>query len=839
MATSSRISDGAGRLCRRLAPFALSMLPLAGAAVAGAAQLPAGFSETRLASGLASPTAMALAPDGRIFVCEQAGRLRVIKNGALLPAPFLTVTVSSTGERGLLGVAFDPDFATNRFVYVYYTATTPAIHDRISRFTASAANPDVVTGGSEVPIFDLPNLSAATNHNGGAIHFGPDGMLYVAVGENANGANAPSLNTTLGKILRIRKDGTIPSDNPFFTQTTGNNRAIWARGVRNPFTFAFQPGTGRMHINDVGENTWEEVDRGIAGANYGWPSVEGPQPPGVAGVTYPLHSYQNAGANCAIVGSAFYNPPVANFPAAFAGRYFFGDFCGGFIRTLSPPDYASASDFATGISSLVDIAVGQDGALYYLERGTGSVFRVQFDDSAAPAITQQPADQTVAVGQPATFQVAASGVQPMRFQWRRNGADIPGATASTFTIASATLNDNGALFSAVATNDFGSATSNFARLTVVENRPPTATITAPATGTLYSGGQTFTFSGTGSDPETGTLPPAAFTWQIDFHHDDHTHPFMQATSGITSGTFTIANRGETSANVFYRVMLTVRDPAGFTNTTFSDLRPRTSTITLATAPSGLQVTLDGQPVTAPASVLGVEGVIRTLGVVSPQASGAATFQFVSWSDGGAATHEIATPVADTTFTATYQAVAGTVVFSDDFEADRGWTVNEVGDNTATTGQWARGTPQATSSGGVALQLGACAGGANCFITGLGAGASAGANDVDNGFTSVRSPVIALPATGPLTLTFSYYLSHLNNSSTADFFRVRVIGPTGTSTLVFEELGSAANDPAAWVTRTVNLASFAGQSIRIRFSVNDTGTGSLVEAGVDNVTIVRQ
>ena len=520
MSTSSRIASRRGRVCRRLASFVLWTLPLAGAAVAGAATLPAGFSETQLASGLASPTAMAIAPDGRIFVCEQSGRLRVIKNGALLPTPFLTVTVSSVGERGLLGVAFDPDFATNRFVYVYYTATAPAIHNRISRFTASAGNPDLVTAGSEVQIFNLPNLSAATNHNGGAIHFGPDGMLYVAVGENANGANAPSLNTTLGKILRINKDGTIPSDNPFFTQTTGNNRAIWARGVRNPFTFAFQPGTGRMHINDVGENTWEEVDRGIAGANYGWPSVEGPQPPGVAGITYPIHSYQNAGANCAIVGSAFYNPPVSNFPAAFAGRYFFGDFCGGFIRTLNPPDYTSVSNFATGIDSLVDIAVGLDGALYYLARGTGSVFRVQFDDSAAPAITQQPADQTVAVGQSATFQVAASGVQPIRFQWRRNGVDIPGATASTFTIASATLNDNGALFSAVATNDFGSATSNFARLTVVENRPPTATITAPATGTLYSGGQTFTFSGTGSDPETGTLPPGAFTWQIDFHHDD-------------------------------------------------------------------------------------------------------------------------------------------------------------------------------------------------------------------------------------------------------------------------------------------------------------------------------
>ena len=127
MSTSSRIASRLGRLCRPVASFVLWTLPLAAAAdVAGAATLPAGFSETQLASGLASPTAMAIAPDGRIFVCEQSGRLRVIKNGALLPTPFLTVTVSSVGERGLLGVAFDPDFATNRFVYVYYTATAPA-----------------------------------------------------------------------------------------------------------------------------------------------------------------------------------------------------------------------------------------------------------------------------------------------------------------------------------------------------------------------------------------------------------------------------------------------------------------------------------------------------------------------------------------------------------------------------------------------------------------------------------------------------------------------------------------------------------------------------------------
>src|SRR6185436_16408132 len=203
-----------------------------------AAVIPSGFTETQVAGGLLNPTAMTFAPDGRLFVCQQGGALRVIKNGVLLSTPFVTVTVNSSGERGLLGVAFDPNFSSNNFVYIYYTATTPAIHNRVSRFTA---NGDVATPGSEVVILELNNLSGATNHNGGAIHFGEDGKLFIAVGENANGANSQTLANLLGKILRINPDGTIPNDNPFFNTATGNNRAIWAMGLRNPFTFGFQP----------------------------------------------------------------------------------------------------------------------------------------------------------------------------------------------------------------------------------------------------------------------------------------------------------------------------------------------------------------------------------------------------------------------------------------------------------------------------------------------------------------------------------------------------------------------------------------------------------------------
>ncbi|HTL97428.1 MAG TPA: PQQ-dependent sugar dehydrogenase, partial [Holophagaceae bacterium] len=217
------------------------------------------FKAVALASGLSSPTAMAFAPDGRLFVSEQGGNLRVVKNGTLLSAPFLHVGVSTTGERGLLGVAFDPSFATSatdKWVYVYHTETSGP-HNQVSRFKVSAANPDVADMSTRQNILDLPaTLCTCGFHNGGSIHFGKDGKLYVSVGESTVGSRAQSTTTTMGKVLRINRDGSIPADNPLMSvgSVTGANKAIFAMGFRNPFTFAVQPGTGRMFVNDVGAN---------------------------------------------------------------------------------------------------------------------------------------------------------------------------------------------------------------------------------------------------------------------------------------------------------------------------------------------------------------------------------------------------------------------------------------------------------------------------------------------------------------------------------------------------------------------------------------------------------
>ena len=453
-----------------------------------AATLPPGFTET-IMTGLSRPTAMEIAPDGRIFVCEQGGRLRVVKNGALLSTPFLTLNVDSSGERGLLGVAFDPLFEINNFIYVYYTVPSTPRHNRISRFTA---NGDVVVPGSEQPILELDNLTSATNHNGGAIHFGPDGKLYVAVGENATTSNSQTLANRLGKVLRINSDGTIPSDNPFFNIATGANRSIWALGLRNPFTFAFQPGTTRMFINDVGAGSFEEINDGIAGSNYGWPDSEGPTTN--PAFRSPLFSYAHGGTattGCAIAGGAFYNPLNVQFPSSFFNKYFFADLCSGWIRTFDPAT-GTAANFASGIVQPVDLKVGRDGSLYYLSinQGPGFLARVRFNNATTPApviMTEQNTDSAVALDSvwmtrdpfPLTtpFNMSADGRTRLML-FVLNLELQPNETASAVTARA----EDAALNAFPLTVEFVGKTPNFEWLTQVVVRLPNNT---PAAQSLF------------------------------------------------------------------------------------------------------------------------------------------------------------------------------------------------------------------------------------------------------------------------------------------------------------------------------------------------------------------
>ena len=342
----------------------------------GSRDLPQGFTKNESwIVGLSRATAFAAAADGRMFVAQQAGLLRVVKDGELLPTPFVQLTVDASGERGLIGVTLHPDFANNGWVYAYYTTTQGGTHNRISRFVA---NGDV--SGGETVLVDLPALSSAANHNGGALHFGIDGKLYVGVGDNANSAHAQDLGHPFGKMLRFNDDGSIPTDNPFYTSQTGLARAVWASGLRNPFTFGVQPESGRIHINDVGQRTWEEIDLGTAGANYGWPASEGPDNI-IAGITAPIFTYKHSAAiptgsgsggffvGFAIAGGAFY-PGSGSFPATFRGNYFFADFVSRFIARLDMVNSNAVYAFSKVADNPVDMLVGPDGALYVLTRGS-------------------------------------------------------------------------------------------------------------------------------------------------------------------------------------------------------------------------------------------------------------------------------------------------------------------------------------------------------------------------------------------------------------------------------------------------------------------------------------
>lgn len=339
--------------------------------------VPPGFSSTLVSDQLTKPTDLAFAPDGRLFVAEQDGRVRIVQpDGTLLTFLNISNKVDATGERGLSAIAFDPEFATTGYVFLDYTreaTSSMPVHNRIVRVTA---NGNAAVAGSERLIFRLPKQDD-THHIGGALTFGDDGRLYVTIGDGVGG-DSQLLSNLVGKVLRINDTGTIPNTNPFFGSLSGKRRAIWAAGLRNPFKIVDDPGSAKMFVNDVGEDTWEEINLGQAGANYGWRLYEGTETD--PAYTDPEFVYGHDGdvatTGCSITGGAFSRGQL--FPPSFTGDYFFADFCNGWIRSY---DVGTGVDsgFLSGAASIVDVAFGSDGNLYYLSRGTpATVNRVTY-----------------------------------------------------------------------------------------------------------------------------------------------------------------------------------------------------------------------------------------------------------------------------------------------------------------------------------------------------------------------------------------------------------------------------------------------------------------------------
>jgi glucose/arabinose dehydrogenase len=312
------------------------------------ASLPPGFSRVELGNGLAEPTAMAFEKNGRIFVTEKGGKIRIIKpNGKLRAAPLTTLSVNTFSERGLLGIALDPDYDVNGRIYVYYTTGPNAKRysgtpeNRVSRLKLRSDK----TGWKEKILLDhIPSTNG--NHNGGDIQFGFDGKLWVSVGESGCCASdAQELDTVRGKILRINLDGSIPPDNPFYN-TPGARKETYVYGLRNPWRIGKRASNQTIIISDVGAGTWEEINTLVKGGNYGWPRYEGPCPSSNLGcnpdsVDYeetiaPIHWYHHNTGNeqgNVIAGGVF--AENSNYPQPFANAYFYGDSGAGWVHVLT------------------------------------------------------------------------------------------------------------------------------------------------------------------------------------------------------------------------------------------------------------------------------------------------------------------------------------------------------------------------------------------------------------------------------------------------------------------------------------------------------------------------
>jgi glucose/arabinose dehydrogenase len=354
------------------------------------------FEAVRVFTGLSSPVDLQAPPGdtARVFIVEKTGRIRIAKHGVLLARPFLDLSaiVSTGSEQGLLGLAFHPDFASNGRFFVDYTNL--AGDTRVESYTASSDPDSAVPSATPILAVDQPY----PNHNGGQIAFGPDGFLYVGLGDGGSGGdpqgNGQSLATLLGKILRIDVDAAapyaVPPSNPFVGRA-GARTEIWSYGLRNPWRFSFDATSGAMWIGDVGQNAWEEIDvepLGMGGRNYGWNRLEGTHcypagsPCNQSGTVLPLLEYGHD-AGCSVTGGYVYRGSAL---PELDGTYFYGDFCTGMIRSArfsgviatDMQDWTSVLRSASGgaLINLSSFGVDSRGELYIL-RLDGEVYRLR------------------------------------------------------------------------------------------------------------------------------------------------------------------------------------------------------------------------------------------------------------------------------------------------------------------------------------------------------------------------------------------------------------------------------------------------------------------------------
>ncbi len=620
----------------------------------------AGFTKTQLAHGLKDPTVFAFAPNGDIYIGQQAGIILLYRNGAVLPNPVVALNTDGSGEKGLLGMALDPNFATNGYMYVSYTTLDE--HAQLSRFTVQNDTINLTTE----KVYAKGNQLQNSHHSANDLHVGPDGKLWWTVGDNVPSiTNARVLTNIYGKILRFNLDGTIPSDNPFL-HVPGAVPSIYAYGLRNPFRFTFLP-NGKAMEADTGSNYWEELNTIQPGGNYGWDFYEGNC--GSCGYINPTYAYGHMPVDGAISAISGYSGSV--FPKQYDQVVFFGDYNRGDIEAVSfDPTFTTETSetvFDSGAGTIADLQEGPDGNLYYVSIFEGTFTKISATGPFPPVAA---ASTSVSAGlAPFNAQFSSAGSSdpyglPLTYSWDF-GDGSPLSTSANPSHAYAT---NGT-YTATLTVSNGTQTGSATTKVVVGNTPPVVSITSPAVNATYNGGDTISFSGTATDAVDGTLPASAYTWQADFYSSNVAQPFYNAevalpfsgpTTGVTQGTFQIPQDLSNSASTFYRITLTVVDSLGIQTVVTRDIHPHLTNWSVNTNVPGAAYVADGTWKTGPYSTSDVVGVQHVLTGVPTQTIGANRYRFQGWADGSALTDSFTNSPTNGSYTANYDQVQSTM-----------------------------------------------------------------------------------------------------------------------------------------------------------------------------------
>jgi glucose/arabinose dehydrogenase len=675
-------------------------------APARAATYPAGFEERTVATGLSAPTAIAFAPDGRIFVAEKKGRVRVVMpNGVLSPTPLLDISshVFSVADRGLLGMAVDSDFANNHYLYLLYvynpTPPPDSSGPRTSRLTRVTVNNDntasaetVLVGSVGTPPCPTPSNTLdcipadGDSHSIGSVRSDTDGTLWFGTGDasdwsrvDPNALRAYNEQTFAGKVMHIDRNGNglpghafCPTDNDLTHVCT----KIYAKGLRNPYRFQLRQGTGPI-IGDVGWEEWEEVDLATApGKNYGWPCYEGSgHTSGYRDLSGCTAQYANEGTALAVTApdwtyahssfsdfsAAVIGGPVytgATYPSDYAGDVFYGDYVHGFINRLNldaSGHVTSSQSFATGGPPWVDLELGPNGNLYFTDygdgnTGTGTLRQIVYTPANASPIARASGTPT-AGGVPldVSFTGGTSNDpdgDAISYDWDFGD----GSTHSTAANPVHRYTTAGNYTAKLTVSDGRGGSSSATVLVNAGNDLPVPVIDSPADASTYYIGTTVQLSGHATDPQDGALPGSALAWHVSLIHNTHTHDLTD----LTGSTPSFVAASDHDADAHYRITLTATDSNGGSSKKAIDIFPVSIKLTLASSPSGAPLTYAGTTTNAPLVRTAAVGFDASISAAPSFVSGGTTYEFAGWSDGTARSHQYTVPSADTTLTATYR-----------------------------------------------------------------------------------------------------------------------------------------------------------------------------------------